>query len=319
LTLVAMAWAGIRSLAQSSRAANELTVRLAHLDLRGTDSAMGQDEIGDLCRGLNEAMAEVASAFEVVRKGMDAVLTSANEIANENLSLSDRTATQASSLQETAAATDELAATVQNNAQDSREAHAQAHEAAREARSGGEATRHVVQTMGAISQRSHRIADIIQAIEGIAFQTNILALNAAVEAARAGEQGRGFAVVASEVRALAQRSSSAAREIKQLIDDSVATVEVGNQQVNAAGLLIERLVNRVQSVSSIVDRISTASGEQAIGIRQVNDAVNSLDTVTQQNAALVEQAAAAADRLKAEAGRVNLELARFKLSATSDH
>ena len=312
LVLGAGAWSGIRSIARSTAVATQLTNRLAQLDLRGLDVEPSRDEIGDMCRGLNKAMNEVASAFAVVRSGMDAVMAGATEIASGNMNLSDRTSSQASSVQATAAATDQLASTVQNNAQASREAHAEVSEAAREARSGGEATRQVVSTMSAISERSRRIADIIQAIEGIAFQTNILALNAAVEAARAGEQGRGFAVVASEVRALAQRSSLAAREIKQLIDDSVSTVELGSKQVSDAGVQIERLVERVQSVSGIVDRISSSSEEQAIGVKQVNEAVNNLDSVTQQNAALVEQAAAAAERLKAEAVRVQQELGRFK-------
>ncbi len=313
LVLGAGAWFCIRTISRSTASAQDLTDRLSHLDFRELAVETRRDEIGDLCRGLANAMREVASAFHVVRSGMDAVMVGASEISSGNTNLSDRTTSQASSVQETAAATDQLAATVQNNAQASREAHAQVREAAREAGSGGQATRQVVSTMNAISERSRRIADIIQAIEGIAFQTNILALNAAVEAARAGEQGRGFAVVASEVRALAQRSSVAAREIKQLIDDSVNTVELGSKQVSDAGLQIEHLVERVQSVSAIVDRITLASEEQAMGVKQVNEAVSNLDTVTQENASMVEQAAVAAERLKAEASRVQHELSRFKL------
>jgi methyl-accepting chemotaxis protein len=208
---------------------------------------------------------------------------------------------------------EELTSTVKQNADNARQANQLAATASEVAISGGNVVGQVVDTMGSINDSSKKIVDIIAVIDGIAFQTNILALNAAVEAARAGEQGRGFAVVASEVRSLAQRSASAAKEIKVLIDDSVNKVDVGSKLVEQAGVTMEEVVNSVKRVSDIVAEISSASQEQSQGIEQINIAITQMDEVTQQNAALVEQAAAAAQSMQEQAGRLSEVVSIFKL------
>ncbi|MEG1051950.1 MAG: methyl-accepting chemotaxis protein [Janthinobacterium sp.] len=236
-----------------------------------------------------------------VRSGTDTIHTASSEIAQGNLDLSSRTEQQASSLEETASSMEELTAAVQQNADNALAARSLASSASAVAVKGGAVVSDVVQTMGSINDSSRKIADIIGVIDGIAFQTNILALNAAVEAARAGEQGRGFAVVATEVRNLAQRSASAAREIKGLIDDSVEKVGAGSKLVDQAGATMQEVVDSVQRLSAIIGDITDASEEQRVGIEQVNEAISQMDQVTQQNAALVEQAAAAADALQQQA------------------
>jgi methyl-accepting chemotaxis protein len=231
------------------------------------------------------------------------------------MDLSTRTEAQASSLEETAASMEELTSTVKQNAANAHEANQLAQSATEVAQRGGAVVAQVVDTMNAINDSSRKIVDIITVIDGIAFQTNILALNAAVEAARAGEQGRGFAVVASEVRTLAQRSASAAKEIKQLIDDSVDKVAAGAQLVDLAGNTMSDVQDSVRKVTAIVEEMTLATREQSSGIEQINIAISQMDQVTQQNAALVEQAAAAASAMQDQAGELNAVVSQFRLSA----
>ncbi|WP_332878793.1 methyl-accepting chemotaxis protein [Massilia sp. S19_KUP03_FR1] len=248
-----------------------------------------------------------------VRSGTDTIATAAGEISSGNLDLSSRTEQQASSLEETASSMEELTSTVRQNADNARQANVLAASASEVASQGGAVVAEVVQTMASINASSTKIVDIIGVIDGIAFQTNILALNAAVEAARAGEQGRGFAVVASEVRNLAQRSASAAREIKSLIDDSVVQVEAGGKLVDKAGNTMTDIVASITRVTDIMGEIASASHEQTIGIEQINSAIAQMDEVTQQNAALVEQAAAAAGSLQDQSGVLAQLVNTFKL------
>jgi methyl-accepting chemotaxis protein len=273
--------------------AGDLTARV---DLAGKSGP-----IGDLCAGLNRVLDSVVAIVAEVKSASDAVITAASEIAQGNQDLSARTEQQASSLEETASSMEELTSTVRQNAENSRQANQLATEASRVAGEGGQTVDRVVTTMAGIAESAKRIQDIITTIDGIAFQTNILALNAAVEAARAGEQGRGFAVVAAEVRTLAQRSAAAAKEIKNLITDSVTKVDAGAAQVNEAGARMTEIVDSVRRVTDIISEISAASAEQASGIEQVNQAVTQMDQMTQQNAALVEEAAAAAQSLRDQA------------------
>ncbi|TXD84320.1 hypothetical protein FUT87_16180 [Mitsuaria sp. TWR114] len=233
-----------------------------------------------------------------IRGATDTIASAAGEIASGNRDLSSRTEAQASALEETAASMEELTATVKQSADNARQANQLAMSASDFAVQGGQVVDEVVATMASISGSSNKIVDIIGVIDGIAFQTNILALNAAVEAARAGEQGRGFAVVASEVRTLAQRSATAAKEIKSLIGDSVQKVEAGSALVSQAGATMSRIVGSVKRVTDIVGEISSASQEQTAGIEQINQAIAQMDQATQQNAALVEQASAAAESLE---------------------
>ena len=259
---------------------------------------------------MRENLARIVSQ---VRSGSDSIATASSQIAQGNQDLSSRTEQQASSLQQTAASMDELGSTVRQNADNARQASQLAQGASEVASRGGAVVAEVVDTMKGIQGSSQKIADIIGTIDGIAFQTNILALNAAVEAARAGEQGRGFAVVASEVRSLAQRSAEAAKEIKTLITDSVARVESGTALVDRAGQTMSEIVGAIGRVSDIVGEISVASAEQSDGVGQVGQAVNQMDQVTQQNAALVEESAAAADSLRLQARQLVDAVAVFKL------
>jgi len=251
-----------------------------------------------------------------VRAGTETIATASSEIAQGNLDLSSRTEEQASSLEETASSMEELTSTVRQNAENARQANTLAGAASEVAGKGGAVVGQVVQTMESINASSRKIVDIISVIDGIAFQTNILALNAAVEAARAGEEGRGFAVVAAEVRNLAQRSASAAKEIKALIGDSVEQVEVGARLVHDAGLTMDEVVGSVRRVAEIMQDITAASSEQSAGIEQVNMAIVQMDQVTQQNAALVEQAAAAAESMQDQATALNEVVSVFRLSGT---
>jgi methyl-accepting chemotaxis protein len=229
------------------------------------------------------------------------------------MDLSSRTEQQASALEETASSMEELTSTVKQNSDNARQANQLAVSAVEVARQGGAVVSDVVTTMGQINESAAKIADIIGVIDGIAFQTNILALNAAVEAARAGDPGRGFAVVASEVRNLAQRSAGAAKEIKTLINDSVERVEAGNKLVAKAGTTMTEVVASIQRVTDIMGEITTASHEQEVGIEQINQAVAEMDTVTQQNAALVEEAAAATGALEQQAAHLAQVVSVFKL------
>ncbi len=252
-----------------------------------------------------------------IMEAVDLIATASSEIASGNTNLSQRTEEQASSLEETASSMEELSSTVKQNAENARQANQMAAAASQVAVKGGAVVGEVVNTMTAINESSKKIVDIISVIDGIAFQTNILALNAAVEAARAGEQGRGFAVVAAEVRNLAQRSAAAAKEIKQLISDSVSKVEGGSRLVQEAGKTMGEIVTSVKHVTDIMAEISAASDEQSSGIEQVNQAVTQMDEVTQQNAALVEEAAAAAESLQEQAENLSSSVSIFKIGEES--
>lgn len=271
------------------------------------------DEIGLTAQSFNQLIGRVAVALREVRMTTDSVSVAASQIAAGNTDLSSRTEQQASSLEETASSMEELTTTVRQNADNARQASTLAGSAAGVADEGAAAVHRMVETMGEISQSSGRIAEITSLIEGIAFQTNILALNAAVEAARAGEQGRGFAVVAGEVRSLAQRSSSAAKEIKELIEASTATVATGAAQAESVGGTMSEIRRAVQRVSDIISEIAAASVEQSTGIEQVNQAVGQMDQVTQQNAALVEEAAAAAQSLEDQASKLRETVGVFRV------
>ncbi|PWK35346.1 methyl-accepting chemotaxis protein [Cupriavidus plantarum] len=295
--------------------ASDLLMRVAEGDLTITVPKAGSNEIGQVLDALARMQHGLTETVLKVRASSDAVTIGAREIAAGNTDLSSRTEQQSSALEETAASMEQLTSTVSNNADSASRASDLASSAAQLATRGGEVVRGVVQTMSEINTSSQKIVDIIGVIDGIAFQTNILALNAAVEAARAGEQGRGFAVVAGEVRALAQRSAGAAKEIKALIDSSVGKVDAGSIQVEQAGSTIGEIVSEVRRLADLVNEISAASGEQSSGIAQVSSAVSQMEQVNQQNAALVEQAAAAADSLEAQANQLSSAVMTFKLAA----
>jgi methyl-accepting chemotaxis protein len=282
-------------------------------DLGARIEVRGRDETGELLLALQTMNQNLAGVVRQVRQGSEQIATGAGQIAGGNADLSQRTEEQAANLQQTAASMEQLGASVRHNAESAHQAANMAREASEVARQGGQAVAEVVATMQQISEASRRIGDIIGVIDGIAFQTNILALNAAVEAARAGEQGRGFAVVAGEVRSLAQRSASAAREIKGLIQASAEQVETGARQVAGAGETMQRIVAQVQRVDTLVGEIGESTQQQAQGIAQVGDAMNQLDQVTQQNAALVEESAAAADSMHQQAERLVQAVGAFRL------
>ncbi|WP_028310122.1 methyl-accepting chemotaxis protein [Derxia gummosa] len=271
------------------------------------------DETGQLLAALRDMNTSLAGVVRKVRASSDSIATGSSQIASGNADLSQRTEEQASNLQQTAASMEQMNGTVKATAEHSTRADQLAAAARDAAARGGELVERVVTTMEEIDRSSRKVADIIGAIDGIAFQTNILALNAAVEAARAGEQGRGFAVVASEVRGLAHRSADAAREIKQLIGTNVERVQTGASLVDDAGTSMRTIVEQVAAVAQIIGDISLAMREQTQGIDQVNDAVGQLDRVTQQNAALVEESAAAADSLRAQAAQLVAAVGAFKI------
>lgn len=275
-----------------------------------------RDDIGQLLRSLRQLNVNLHSIVGDVRSNSEQISIATREIAAGNMDLSGRTESQASALEETASSMEQLASTVQQNTESAMHANKMAGGASVVAGKGGDIVSQVVTMMGEISGSSKKIVDIISLIEGIAFQTNILALNAAVEAARAGEQGRGFAVVATEVRNLAQRSATAAKEIKQLIDLSVERIDTGTELAEHAGATMQEIIGSVQGVSSIMSEIASASREQSSGIAQVNIAVTQMDEVTQHNAALVEQAAAATGNLRDQTEKVIQGLAVFKLERT---
>ncbi|MFJ9449227.1 methyl-accepting chemotaxis protein [Herbaspirillum sp. NPDC101397] len=291
--------------------------QVADGDLTADIRQNSEDETGQLLGALRQMNDNLLRIVGSVRQGTDTIATASSEIASGNLDLSSRTEEQAGSLEETASAMEELTSTVKQNADNARQANQLATTASEVAVQGGTVVGKVVDTMGSINESSRKIFDIISVIDGIAFQTNILALNAAVEAARAGEQGRGFAVVASEVRSLAQRSSAAAKEIKTLIDDSVAKVDVGSKLVEQAGSTMDEVVSSVKRVTDIVGEISSATQEQSTGLEQINRAIAQMDEVTQQNAALVEEAAAAAQSLQEQAGKLAQTVSVFKLDGNA--
>ena len=298
---------------------NPLTdaIRFANTMAAGDLSARFQGqtsgEFGELAKALNQLNVNLQAVVSDVRHEVEGVQVASNEIASGNQDLSSRTEAQASSLEETAASMEELTSTVAQSANSSREAAVLSEKAALVAREGNMAMGQVVSTMDDISKSSARIGEIIQVIDGISFQTNILALNAAVEAARAGEQGRGFAVVAGEVRNLAQRTLSAAKEIKVLIDESSTKVAQGSQLVHNAGQTMGNVVKAVEQVNGLIGEITSATNEQSMGITQINQAVGQLDSVTQQNSAMVEELAAAASSLQAQAQVMNEAVRIFRL------
>jgi methyl-accepting chemotaxis protein len=275
-----------------------------------------QGSFGQLKNDANTTVANLTDIMTQLRDATESINTAAKEIASGNTDLSSRTEEQASSLEETASSMEELTSTVKQNAENARQANQLAIGASDVAVKGGAVVSQVVTTMSSINESSKKIVDIISVIDGIAFQTNILALNAAVEAARAGEQGRGFAVVATEVRNLAQRSAAAAKEIKELISDSVEKVGTGTKLVDEAGKTMEEIVSSVKRVTDIMGEITAASQEQSSGIEQVNQAITQMDEVTQQNAALVEQAAAAAESLEEQAQVLAQAVGVFKLAGS---
>jgi methyl-accepting chemotaxis protein len=293
--------------------------RVAQGDLTADIRSESRDETGQLMHSLKAMNDSLLDVVGQVRSGTDTIATASTQIATGNLDLSSRTEEQASSLEETASALEELTSTVKQNSDNARQANQLAVNASQVAEEGGNVVGQVVATMSSIKEASSRIVEIISVIDGIAFQTNILALNAAVEAARAGEQGRGFAVVASEVRSLAQRSASAAKEIKVLIDDSVSKVGAGTTLVESAGETMTEVVSSVRRVTDIVAEISAASQEQSVGIDEINRAVTQMDEVTQQNAALVEEAAAAAQSLQDQARNLSQVVSVFKLNHQAVH
>ncbi|BEV17261.1 methyl-accepting chemotaxis protein [Herbaspirillum sp. DW155] len=306
----------VRAISRPLRRAVTVAQAVAAGDLTQQIEVHSQDETGQLMQALQQMNENLQNIVGQVRQSTDTIATASSEIAHGNLDLSSRTEQQAGALEETASAMEQLTSTVRHNADNAQQAKELAQSASQVAVRGGEVVRQVVDTMSSINQSSGKIVDIISVIDGIAFQTNILALNAAVEAARAGEQGRGFAVVASEVRSLAQRSASAAKEIKVLIDDSVTRVGSGSALVAQAGETIDEVVKRVQRVSEVVTEISAAGQEQSQGIEEVNNAITQMDETTQQNAALVEQAAAAAQSMQEQASRLSEAVSVFRLGRT---
>jgi methyl-accepting chemotaxis protein len=289
---------------------------LAQGDLSVKIEVVRRDEVGAVAESLNRAFIKLAGIVGGVKHASLSIASATQQLAAGNIDLSQRTEEQASSLEETAASMEQLTGTVRQNADNAQQASTLAGTASQVAQRGGEMVGRVVDTMQGISDSSAKVGEIISVIEGIAFQTNILALNAAVEAARAGEQGRGFAVVATEVRTLAQRSATAANEIKQLIGESINRVDAGSKLVEETGGTINEIVESVKRVTDIINEISAASREQSTGIEQVNQAVSQMDQVTQQNAALVEQATAAAQAMADQAQALREAVAVFKVDDT---
>jgi methyl-accepting chemotaxis protein len=302
-----------RSITRPLAHAIGLARQVASGDLTADIEVRSRDEVGELVAALKSMNACLRKTVTEVRAGTESIVTASQQIASGNLDLSSRTEQQAASLEETASSMEELTSTVRQNADSAREANTLALSASAIAVRGGDVVAKVVSTMASINASSKQIGDIIGVIDGIAFQTNILALNAAVEAARAGEQGRGFAVVASEVRSLAHRSASAAKEIRTLIADSVAKVDAGGRLVDEAGATMLDIVQGIASVAAIMSGIASATTEQTLGIEQVNTAIGQMDSVTQQNAALVEEAAAAAASLEEQAASLSQLVSTFRV------
>lgn len=297
--------------------ASEVAQRISQSDL-SVDVLTHETDHSSILFGMKTMQQRLVNTIAEIRRSADTIAIASSEIASGNMDLSSRTESQASSLEETSASMEQLTSTVKQNADNAVEANKLVLSASAVAEQGGRAVAQVVQTMDTINASAKKIVDIISVIDGIAFQTNILALNAAVEAARAGEQGRGFAVVASEVRNLAQRSAGAAKEIKELINTSAHNIEVGSALVAEAGSTMQKVVESVSRVTDIMASITDASREQSTGIGHVGQAITEMDTMTQQNAALVEQAAAAAANMQEQAAALAQLVARFRLSGTND-
>lgn len=304
----------VRGLSRALSHAVDISHAVAQGDLTQTIHADGRDEVAQLLQALLAMQHSLSRVVADVRTGSDQVASASTQIASGNHDLSQRTVQQASALEETAASMEQLSATFNHNAENARQANQLALSASSTAEQGGTVVAQVVDTMNGINESSRKISDIIQVIDGIAFQTNILALNAAVEAARAGEQGRGFAVVASEVRSLAGRSAQAAKEIKTLINASVERVAQGTVLVDRAGATMTEVVSSIKRVTDLMGEISSASHEQSVGVSQVQQAVTQMDQVTQQNASLVEEMAAAASSLKSQAQDLVGTVAVFRIA-----
>lgn len=315
LALFAVAVA--RSVASPLGLAVRVASRVAQRDLTQRVSAQGSDEPAQLLRALNAMSLSLADTVDGVRIGAEELRGAATEIANGNRDLSSRTESQAASVEQTAAAMRQLTDTVRQNDQHARQAHDLVDAALLRAQDGGEEVGQAENAMTAIRQVARRMVDIIDVIEGIAFQTNILALNASVEAARAGEQGRGFAVVASEVRSLAQRSASSAREIKTLIDDAVAQVGTGSECVERAGATVRDILQGVRQLAGLMADIHHSSAEQATGIEQISQAVAQIEDIARQNAALVEQVAGAAEGMREQTGMLSTAMQTFRLPSAA--
>jgi methyl-accepting chemotaxis protein len=310
-------WWATRSITRPLTRAVEIAKRVAAGDLSTRIEVRTRDETGELMGALHDMNTSLRNIVGNVRSGTESIASASAQIAGGNQDLSNRTEAQAASLEQTTFAMKDLTATVRATAEHAHQASELASSACSVAANGGQVVAQVVTTMGSIEASSRKVVDIIGVIDGIAFQTNILALNAAVEAARAGEQGRGFAVVASEVRALAQRSAGAAREIKQLIGDSVQQVSQGTALVGRAGTTMQDVVVSVQRVAALIGDIAAASQSQSQGIASVNQSIGQIDATTQQNASLVEEAAAAAESLQIQAANLEANVSLFRLESAT--
>jgi len=309
---IALGFALTRSIVGPVQSAQKAADRIASGDLTGNCRAVGTDEAAQLVSSLGKMQDSLTRIVREIRSSTEQIQVASTQVASGNQDLSARTEQTAGSLQQAASSMDELTSTLRHSADAANQAHGLASSASEIATRGGRVVSQVVSTMDEINASSKKISDIIGVIDGIAFQTNILALNAAVEAARAGEQGRGFAVVAGEVRSLAQRSAEAAKEIKTLIGASVDKVESGARLVQDAGSTMQEIVSAVRRVSEVLGEITTAASEQAGGIQLVNEAVNNVDQMTQQNAALVEESAAAAESMRDQAGKLARTVEQFR-------
>jgi methyl-accepting chemotaxis protein len=310
---VAFSWYLTSSVARPLKKSVDVAERVATGDLTNKIEVSSLDETGRLMLALKAMNDSLSTIVGQVRDGTENIAASSAQIAAGNQDLSSRTEQQASAVEETAASMEQLATAVKQNAENAKKANDLAALASSMATNGGVVVEQAVKSMADINTSAKKIADIIGVIDGIAFQTNILALNASVEAARAGVQGRGFAVVAAEIRSLAERSATAAKEIKSLIRQSIESVDVGNEHVNAAGKTMQQVVDSVRQADTLIREIAIASQKQSAGIQQINEAITHIDDVTQQNAALVEQAAAAAESMRVQAAALTQTVAIFKL------